>query len=225
MKTNAKRSIRTSVFWGIVLIGAAVLLILNGIGVELGYGLSVWRILLGAVCLAWLVDTIVELRFTEIPFPLAFMFIVFEPTIAHALGREDNKLIPFWTVLLAALLMTIGLEALLPDRPGRKHLSKAVSTTLYFDDADLADAKINDNLGKVVAYITNTEAYEGGGRIAVYDNLGAVVLHIPSSWKVILKASSNLGKVTVPEQDDAACDKTITVDVTDNLGAVTVVFD
>ena len=224
MKSERRNKTRSSIFWGLVLVGAAVLLILNGIGVELGYGLSVWRIILGAVCLAWVVDTIVELRFTELPFPIAFLFLVFEPTIAHALGREDNKLIPFWTVLLAALLLTIGLKALVPGKNGKKFIGKTGNTTLYLDGADLSNAEIRDNLGNVTAYVSNPDAYTGGGVITIRDNLGKVTLHLPSNWNVTVDAHDNLGSVDVPENNNGG-DVTVAVDVIDNLGKVCVLFD
>lgn len=216
---------RTSIFWGLVLVGAAVLLILNGIGVSLGYGVSVWRIILGVLCLAWLVDTLAERRFTEIPFPLAFLFLVFETPIAYAAGFEDGNIISDWTVILAALLLTIGLKALFHDREGKLRLSNASSSTIYLDGGDLASAEIRDNLGSVNAYITNRDAYEGGGTVTIKDNLGKVVIHIPANWNVVTDCHDNLGSVSVADQEDGVFDKSITLAIRDNLGAVKVVFD
>lgn len=226
MKKNHNVNLKfgTGIFWGIVLIGAAVLLILNGIGVNLGYGISVWRIILGTLCVAWLVVTIVELRFTEIAFPVAFTFLIFEPTIAHALGREDNKLISTWTVLLAAFLLTVGLKAIFSGKL-KRNSSSIGSKTLYFDAADLDEAEIRDNAGSVQAYITNKEAYTGDGTIVIRDNLGKITLHIPSDWNVTVNSRDNLGKVSVADQEDGVFDNSITVDVRDNVGSVNIVFD
>ncbi len=221
VKVNWKRS---GIFWGLVLIGAAVMLILNGIGVNLGYEISVWRIILGVLCLSWLVDSIVEGEFAELPFPLAFMFLIFEPTIAHAIGHENNDLISNWTVLLAALLLTIGLHIILPDKKG-KNVKVAGSTTVYLDASDLSNASIHDNLGSIQAYITNCEAYRGDGCVRINDNLGKVVLHVPSNWDVRVEASDNLGAINSPEPKDGVYDHSLSVIVTDNLGAVNIVND
>ncbi|MBQ7715820.1 MAG: hypothetical protein IJT70_08145 [Clostridia bacterium] len=221
VKFNWKRS---GIFWGLVLIGAAVMLILNGIGVDLGYEISVWRIILGVLCLAWLVDSIVEGEFAELPFPLAFMFLIFEPTIAHAIGHNGDDLISNWTVLLAALLLTIGLHIVLPDKKG-KSVKLSGSTTLYFDASDLSNAHIHDNLGSVHAYVTNCEAYQGNGCIRISDNLGKVVLHVPSNWNVSVEASDNLGVINSPEPKDGVYDNSLSVIVTDNLGSVSIVND
>jgi len=220
------KSTTNRLFWGLVLIGAAVLLILNGIGVDLGYGVNVWRILGGVLCLACIVDRIVEKRFTDLVIPLAFLFLIFEPTIAHAIGRSDDDLtlIPTWTVIFAAVLLTFGLKTIFRGSDGKKH-SRFGSSTIYLDGADLSGATITDNMGKVEAYITNKEAYSGEGTITICDNLGSVRLHIPANWNVVANCSDNMGRVSIPEQDDGVFDKTVTIDIRDNLGSIEVIFE
>ena len=227
MKTNAKFKVTNRLFWGVVLIGAAVLLILNGVGVNLGYGINVWRILGGVLCLACIVDRIAEGRFTETIIPLAFLFLIFEPTIAHAIGRADDdlKLIPTWTVILAALLLTIGLKVIFRERSGVITSGKLGSSSVYFDGADLSNAEICDNLGSVHAYVTNPEAYDGNGTITVRDNLGKVKIHLPSNWNVVAESSDNLGSVSIPKQKDGIFDETISLKIRDNLGGIEVIFD
>ena len=226
IETNKKWSWRSrnTLFWGFVFIGIAVLLVLNGIGVNLGYGVSVWRVILGVFCLAWVVDALIELNIAQIPFPLAFLFLIFEPTIAHAMGREDTKIISTWTVMLAALLLTIGLKVIIPDRDGKKGATFG-SKTLYFDASDLSNAVIKDNVGPIRAYFTNKESYAGGGVVAIRDNVGKIDIHVPENWNVVVNSRDNIGSIDVPEQPDGVYDKTITIDVRDNVGAVKVIFD
>lgn len=223
----SKRS--QNVFWGIVLILTAVVLILDGIGYELGYGIKPWRIILGVVLTAWLISNIVKRHFADIFFPLAFMFIVFEKPIAHAIGRADNdlNLISNWVVLLAALLLTIGFGKIFKKSSIvsiNGEPTKIGSSTLYFDASNLSNASVQDNLGSVQVYITNRDAYVGGGIIKISDNLGKVTVHLPKDWDVVTQVSDNLGKVHVPEKDISG-GKSITLYVTDNLGNVSVVFD
>ena len=221
------RKTTNRIFWGIVLIGAAVLLILNGVGVDLGYGVNVWRILGGVLCLACIVDRIVERRFTELVIPLAFLFLIFEPTIAHAMGRDDNNLtlLPTWTVILAALLLTIGLKVIFRGSSHVLSSGKIGTSSIYLDGADLENAEIKDNLGKVDAYITNKDAYDGNGKITIRDNLGSIKLHIPKDWNVVANCSDNLGRVSIPEQNDGVFDKTVTIEIRDNLGQTEVIFE
>ncbi len=227
MKVTSTRKLTNRLFWGFVLIGAAVLLILNGIGVDLGYGVNVWRILGGVLCLALIVDRIAEKRFTDLVIPIAFLFLIFQPTIAHAIGRADDDLtiIPTWTVILAAILLTIGLKVIFREKSGIIKSGKFGSSTVYLDGADLSDAVIKDNMGTVQAYVTNTEAYSGNGKITIKDNMGSVKLHLPSTWNVVANCSDNMGRVTIPEQKDGVYDKTVTVEIYDNMGGIEVIFD
>ena len=235
MKTTKKIKF-APIFWGIVLVLAAVLLILDGVGVNFGIELSAWRIILGVLLLAWLVFTCVNLRFTEVFFPLAFLFLVFEGPIANALGRTDGNLINNWIVLLAALLLTIGTKAIFSRRGAvcvrsgdgddndENTTRKIGSSTLYFDGADLSNVEIKDNLGSVHAYFTDKDAYTGGGIITVHSNLGSVVLHLPKEWDVLVQSSSNLGRVHVPPKEQSG-GVSITLVAKDNLGNVSVVFE
>ncbi len=218
---------KNSIFWGIVLIGAAVMLILQGVGVKLGYGISAWRIILGALCLAWLIDRLIERHFTEIVFPLAFIFLIFESPIAYALGRaeDDLDLISNWIVLLAALLLTIGLKSIVPEREGRRSFDRLGSSTVYLDAADLAGASIHDHMGTVQAFITNRQNYQNGGLINIHNNMGSVKLHIPREWTVTVNTHDNLGRVNVPIQPERVYDHTVALDIHDNMGSVDVIFD
>ncbi len=227
MKSNVRTKITNRIFWGVVLIGAAVLLILNGLGVDLGYGVGVWRIIGGVLCLACIVDRIAEARFTETIIPLAFLFLIFEPTIAHAIGRPDDNLnlIPTWTVILAAILLTIGLKVIFREKSGIITSGKLGASNVYFDGADLSDAEIRDNMGTVQAYVTNPEAYDGNGHITIRDNMGSVKLHLPSNWNVVANCHDNMGRVTIPEQKDGVYDRTVRLDISDNMGGIEVIFD
>lgn len=226
MKRNFKFSIETqkSVFGGIILIGSAVLLLLSGFGIKLGYDVALWRIALGLLCLNWLIDSISKLRFPIAVFPLAFLFLIFEPVIAHLAGSGSDDLISNWTVLLAALLMSIGLYSLLSAKIGGKPVSLIVSrSVMYLDGAELENAVISDQGGSVNAYISNSDAYSGGGTIRITNNIGSVRLHIPDTWSVKLNHTDNIGHVSISSRDDDRCTQSITVIVEDNVGSVRII--
>ncbi|MBR6916707.1 MAG: hypothetical protein IKN38_00850 [Clostridia bacterium] len=213
-----------SIFWGIVLILAAVFLVLGGLDISLGYGFTTWNIILGVLCAAWFFSRLIKGKFAQTIFPLAFLFLIFEPTIAHALGKTDENLISNWTVILAALLLTIGLSAILPKKNGGKKFIEIGSKTIMLDGADLSDAVISENVGTSQVYITNPELYEGGGTIHINENVGKIKLFLPKNWHVIVNESENLGSVNIVEQEDGVYDKTITLDISENVGSITVVF-
>ncbi|MBR7092154.1 MAG: hypothetical protein IKI50_03225 [Clostridia bacterium] len=234
MASNQNRTFHPA-FWGIVLILAAVVLILDGVGVGFGLGITPWRILAGVLLAAWLVYEIVKLNFTDVFFPLAFLFIAFKEPIATAFGREDG-LISSWVVLLAALLLTIGFKEIFKRKPvvsvnGQEYTvphdqsgGKIGRQTLYFDAADLSRAVVSKNLGYVEVFINNREAYTGGGTITVTENLGMLDIHIPADWDVVTQASENLGRVNIPPRNISGS-RSVTLVITENLGQINVIFD
>ena len=94
----------SKVIWGLILILLAVGIIMYKLGSPaLAFlpGFKVWQIILGIVFLAILIDSIAKLSFEGIMFSIAFLCIVFAEQL------KIQKLVP-WTVLLAALLLSIG---------------------------------------------------------------------------------------------------------------------
>ena len=218
------------VFFGLVLILSAAVLILEGAGVPLGHGVSPWRIIVGLLLVGWIIRILIRRKPTDVFFPLAFLLLVFEAPIAHALGKEGDNLIADWVILLSALLLTIGCKSIFSHRgEAGKRIDgegKIGSSSHYLEASSLNDgtASIHDNLGKVQVYISDPGSYTGGGVITVADNLGAVTLHLPRDWAVVTQTRDNLGKISIPPQD-AVGSKSITLVIADNLGHISVVYD
>ena len=217
---------KSPVFWGLVLILAAVAIVLEALDVSIANMVSPVRIALGVVILAWMISEIVRLKIANIFFPLAFLFILFEDLIAtKVFDRADPNLINNWIVLAAALLLTIGFSILF-SKQGPVQVSGNVGNhSLYFNaETELADAHVSDNLGQTGVYITNVAAYPGNGRITVSDNLGQITLHLPKAWRIVLEKHDNLGQVNLPPQTTES-DQTLTLVVRDNVGQVSVLFN
>lgn len=223
---TVKLKTKKNILVGLLLIGAAVLLILGDLGLQFKYHLETWRIVLGLLCLAIFVERLLKLRLPETVFPLAFLFMIFEPLIAQLVGSESSNLISNWTVLLAALLLTIGLEVILPEKfCGGQRSVGFERSALYLEASELADATISDHAGSTNVYVSNTDAYPGDGTIRITDNVGSIKLHLPGTWNVILEHSDNLGRVSMSEQEGEVFDQSITVKVYDNVGSVKILFD
>ena len=228
-----RRSYRTIV-WGLVLILAAVVLILNGLGISFGFGITPWRIIIGVLLLAWLIYEIIRLKFSDIIFPIAFLFLVFQGPIAKAVGYEKEQILSPWIVLLAAFLLSIGVQTLFKRKSeviinghtvtSENKGDRIGNHTVYFDATDLSDATIREHLGTVDVYFSNADAYPGDGKITVTENLGMVKLHLPNEWNVVTYTKGNLGKISIPDHEVTG-DKNITIAVTENLGEVSVVFE
>ncbi len=221
-----KTGLSRSVFWGMVLILTAALLILNGFGISLGEGFTPVRIIAGVLLVAWILYDLFRVKIERIFFPLAFLFLIYEPLIARWVGREGEDLLSAWIVLLCALLLTIGVNLIKGSRTsGKEKNSKHIgNSTLYLDANDPDACVVKENLGNVTVYFVNAENYRGGATLHVQNNLGEITLHVPSDWTVTTDASDNLGQVRIPERD-VVSDKVLHLKIHDNLGRIRVLFD
>ncbi len=220
-----------AIFWGLVLILAAVLLILDNMGVSFGEGISLWRIIGGVLLLAWLICEIVRLKFADIFFPIAFLLVLFRDPLISILNLNPDRVPQIWIIIVAAALLTTGFHIIFDRKKTVTVNGHEVETggrigkeTLYADAGNLDGFTIKDHLGAVELFFSKKDSYPGGGVISIYDNLGLITLHVPSEWNVVTQCSDNLGSISVPDHDSTG-DKSITLDVHDNLGRVEVKFE
>lgn len=199
MKLHSRKG--KSIFWGLMFIAAAVLIILDA--ADIVPDLSLVKIVLGVIFGAWLVSEIVKLRVKGLFFPLAFIFMVFESEIGGYLGVGKN-IISNWIVLLSALLLTIGMHLITGSgRPRRRgfHVDAVVRSdknflagrSCYIDCDGFRYRVIENSFGAYEIYFQNTDAYEGGAVIEIDNNFGAIELYVPEEWNVVLDVKTVLG--------------------------------
>ena len=223
-------------FWGAILILSAIVLILEGLGISLGKGMDWWRIILGVVLVACLIYVILFRHFADIFIPLALLFLVFEYPLALLIKKEDGKIIPWWFVIIAAVLLTVGFYVISKpthflffskktEKKDSGSGSDSIGSKLLYLEADKLDGTaVRDHLGFVELYINNKKKYTSGAVVTFSDNMGKILIHIPDEWDVITQANDNLGKIDVPPHTGTG-EKNITLAIHDNLGSITVVFD
>lgn len=209
---------KSGIFWGIALILAALLLIVDSLGNSLGViDLPLFKMAASVLLLAWTVTEIAHGRPDHIFFPLAFIFILFRGDIADYFGA-DNDLIPVWTVLLCAVLLQAGTNLLFTrskkrgsgvHADGGAYIARDAegpsgngtcennlsSGVCYIDAANLGYQRIENNLGSMDVYIENGNIYAGGGTIEIENNLGTTKVHIPHTWRVDLRIERALAGV------------------------------
>lgn len=112
---NSKRA--ESVFWGGAFIMTAVALLLNRLSLFEAFGdYSIWRLLLAVLVLAYGIKSFFHWRATGVCFSLAIVGILY----SGLLGIEVHS--P-WSILAAALLLSIGLSIFLKE-PRKKYYYK-----------------------------------------------------------------------------------------------------
>ncbi|HPE95423.1 MAG TPA: hypothetical protein PLT66_05105 [Bacillota bacterium] len=224
------------IFWGVSLIVVALVLIINSIGQGLGLiaGIPVSSIILGALCVAWIITLIVKKHFCIVYFPLAFIFMLFEEQIAKLLGSTQTNIISNWLLLLYALMLCIGTAFLMSYGKHTRfrekynisgHIPKNSfnSTIRYIDCTDFTNETVEVNMGSCEVFFENTENYAGNGTLCVESNMASLVIHVPSDWRIINNVENNLGSTTIPSGN--AQGKTITICGECNMGSLNVVTE
>lgn len=197
------------IFWGVLFIVIGIFLIIS----KLGYfpNVNAFSLLLTVLLVVVIVKSIYHLNFAGILFPIAFICIIYDKQLGI------TSITP-WTVLIAALLGSIGLSMIF-----HKHIewcnTKYIHEDYEFDKIDVEDEghiRFKTSFGGSIKYI-NTNKFEQAdfkcsfGALKVYfdnavmSNNNAVVrldasfsgveLYVPKSWKLDNKANVFLGAV------------------------------
>jgi predicted membrane protein len=233
-----------NIFIGLGLICAAVILILDALGVVaplIGIigGISAFEIIAGLLLVALIVERLIRGKISSIFFLLGFLFMLFEENIAYICHLENENIINNWLVMLIALLLTVGFDILLSSCKRRrqlKHFGGSVSTsannkyaesnlgssTVYIDCTNFSPAFVENNLGSCSVFFENIDSYKGGETLRVTNHLGSMQVNVPECWSVHVTVDNNMGATFFPtEQEDG--DKKILYIVGENdLGSLRV---
>lgn len=226
---------RKGIFWGLVLICIAVLLILEGIGTGIGIidGIPAIKVILGVVCLAWLGNEVYKLRIPHIFFPAAFIFLIFESEIAHLCNFPSENIISNWTVILIALLLTIGTALVFPKRiknncgfefnPGGHKFKITGQSTKYIDAAEFTEEQVENHMGATDIFFENAENYSGGGILNVENHMGSLSIHVPKEWTVTETIENHMGNVKIAQSYAVKSEgKNIIITGTCHMGSVSI---
>lgn len=224
---------KSRIFWGIMMLLLAGGLILSalGVGFPLPADISVGQIVLGLLCLLWAVRMCTDRRLTELPLPIMGLVMVFEGELAMALNIESGDIAPWWLFVLVAVLLTWGLKLLFPRhsrgwkgkmKSGLHKKTLGASAVRYFDCAAPFEEYIENNLGTCTVYFTNTELYVGGSTLRIENNLGALIINVPSDWCVSVSTENNLGSIKTDADLERQGSKLLFIVGENNLGSVVI---
>lgn len=198
------------IFWGLLFISAAVLIILNQFGFFTGISMFdlVVTIILGGV----IIKSITHLNFWGILFPLAIICILY----------ADEWNIPDfspWPVLLTALLLSIGFSILFKNHyfwgshSHHNHNSFCnytvnekdgsiinCSTSFgecikYVNSENFERANVNCSFGDIKVYFDNALIPSGKADLYLDISFGSAELYIPRSWRVVSKVHVFCGDI------------------------------
>ena len=231
------------VVFGLLLIACATLMVLDSFGIGLGFlsDVPAFALVIGAILILWLIDRIVRLRISQIFFPLAFLFMLFEKYIAQWISHGSDNIMNNWLVIFVALLLHAGTAMITPKRRNKglkftyntkaektenenTHNASMGSSIIYIDCASFVSENIVNEMGSCQVYFTNIDQYVGGGTVNVTNELGSVKIHVPSGWRIESSISNEMGGCSEPQDKDVG-DKSIVINCLNELGAINIVRD
>lgn len=199
---------RRDVFWGLLFIVAAVLIIVNQFGFFTG--ISMFDIVLTVILAGIIIKSIMYINFWGILFPLAFLCII------YAKQLDITSFTP-WPVLLTALLFSIGLSLIFQKHCWSHHCfhhnhtcsstrSEENDNTVncyanfgecikYVNSESFERADIKCSFGTVKAYFDNAQIPSGNADINLDVSFGDCQLYIPRTWKIVNDANVFLGDI------------------------------
>lgn len=207
---NNKRN--TPIFFGVLLILAAVALILNQIGMF--STAFVWPVIITLVLLIALLECFHDREFVGILFVIGLLVVI---DGKHYLQLAALENISGWVIICAALLAGVGLNILFPGfkksrknnivASGRKTVSEetrsgdmvsyvnSFGSSVRYLAGSFEEVNVKSSFGAIEVFFTNAEIKNNAARVYVDGSFGEVKLHIPASWKVVVDASSSLGNI------------------------------
>lgn len=210
------------IFWGLFFILGAVFIVVSGLGML--PAVSVFSLILTVVFAAWIIKSIISLHIEGIFFPLAFLGIIY----AKPLGI--TAIVP-WTILGAALLLTIGWSILFHNRfQWFRHTHKRNCYTSQIEKEDADHVKCDTSFGSVIKYINSEDfkqadlACSFGSIKAYFDkaqvkgekavinidmSFSGIELYLPKNWHIINHIDASFGGVDEKNQPQDVTDTTV----------------
>ena len=204
---------KNNIFWGLVLIMAAGMVLLHSFGLDPGIG--VFRLLIGIVLAAILIKSVVSFHVEGICFSAAFFIIMFS---------QEMGILPVnpLQILLVALLLSVGVNLLLGDkirkiRRERRESHRGIgqyeqvvdsqdcdrievslkfgSAVKYVESDNFVSGDLSASFGALVVYFDNAIIQNASAELCVDVSFGAMKLYVPKVWKVENNITSNFGGV------------------------------
>lgn len=227
---------------GVLMIALAVLGLLEVSGIleplQSTVGeMSFVNVIAAVILLALIIDSLVKLNICSVVFLLACLFMVVERNIAYMCGLESENIINNWALLVFTAIICIGLKLIFPNR--KRHGAFAIghrgsgnvgfasisgentlgSYTEYIDCALFTKKHIENTLGQTIIRFENISEYQTGGTLSLENNLGHMIIHVPSEWNCSVSMENNLGSINNKCSRNATGD-TLYLKGENNLGAI-----
>lgn len=216
---------KEKIFWGTLLVLGGIFLIVS----KLGYfpDVNVFSLLLTVFLLAITVKSLLHINFTGILFPIAFICIIYDKQLGITAATP-------WTVLLAALLGSIGLSMIFNKYP--RYFNKKESWDSYeFETINAEDeshvrlqtsfgasikyintdkfeqADLKCHFGSMKVYFDNTIIHNGNAVVNIDASFAGVELYIPKTWTINDKTNISFAGIDEKNRNEKTSSDTLTL--------------
>lgn len=230
---------KDNLFWGLFLIASAVLILVAKLGAF--PDMSVMKIFWTLVFVVALVNSVVKLAFPGIFFSLAFLGILYDVELGI------TAITP-WTILFAALLLSIGTSLIYTPNKKKKtvnHRQVDSSDFVVFDEEDgsrfdfsssfvgsikyvnsdnFESANIDAKFAGMKVYFDNAIIQSGHATVNLNVSFAGVELYVPKNWRIDNQMSASFGGVEEKNRNDGADGPILTLRGNVSLGGVTILY-
>ena len=202
-----------NIAWGIIFLVAAVLVLLNGFNLAIGFPL--WKVLITIFLVMWLFHGLGQKDWASIVFPIVFLLCTW----------VDNLGVSKGTIFFAAVLGVIGMSMLSgekgrrfkreyesiedkslgsydgEDRSGNQNDNRfAFSTRFgsgvkYVKADNFEEGRVECAFGEAKIYFDDAQIHNEEAIVYVNNSFGTVNLYVPKEWYVTNEASVVFGGV------------------------------
>lgn len=206
VKVNSKKGwVSKGIGFGIILLIAAVGLILYAIVPSLAiFTIPVWKYLVGALVLWWLINNLIfgnDLAdHFSIFFQLALLFVIFKEEIIAWTGIQTE--IKSWIVIVGGLLINTAVHIIFSN-VGTKKVKASdknrMGSTVVNLDAAKSENSVSNSMGELEVFYNNADAENLPDVMNLYvDNkFGETLVHVPSNWHIEHNFKNKFGDVSV----------------------------
>lgn len=234
---------KSNLIWGLLLILAGAFLIVS----KLGYlgDVNVFSVIVSVFLVYIIITSIVKVNFAGILFPLAFLAILYDKELGI------TSITP-WTVLIAALLGSVGLSLVFHKHHHHHHnymgcgrSSNSSEEIPNIDSENEGNIVIDNNFGSSVKYV-NSNCFEQAdidssfGALKVYFDktvmkgesavikldvsFSGVELYIPRGWRIQDNTNFSFGGVTEKNSSDGVITNTLILTGDVSFGGVDIFY-
>jgi len=220
---------RRRILGGSFLILGGIALIIN----RLGYLPYIDFFTISLICI--IIKSALEVDFSGILFSIAFLCIIYDKQLGI------TAITP-WTVLIAALLGSIGLSMVFNRYPKWAH-SKTKFNTIdtedeshiklktsfagsikYINTDKFEQADLKCSFGAMKVYFDNAILHEGKGLVNIESSFCGIELYIPRNWTVEDVSTISCGVMTEKNRNEGTSDNILTICGNINFSEVEITY-